>query len=136
MVDAAKKNDKLEELYNHVKPFYDNHIKSQPKETTSNNSLRDDIYKALKETTLGREGLVAIEMMRSEGQEELRRMEKEGLVKKLPVMGSWVSGTPYGLVGERYPKTLKDLLEYRQSGSTKMYSEYNQSKKKNHEKRI
>lgn len=87
--------------------------------TQQGTGLRNEIIKMFKETQLGREGMIPTKAMKPDALMELKALEAEGVVVKLPPseLDRYCPGPRYGLKGESYPMSVGQIQIYRNSPS-------------------
>ena len=96
------------------------------------NEIEELIVHSLKTTGLGLEAMLPTDALLSDGRMGLVTLLEKGVIEKIEhsELCRVCPGTRYGLVGEKYPKTFVELLEYREyresdpSLGLKTFSEY------------
>ncbi len=96
--------------------------------------FQQNVLEALKDTALGREGLIVDTLFKRNVISEINDLIKDGLVVEINSFISFKylpNGTYYGLAGEEYPQNEEEWSRYSNTGASKKisFSEFKQALK-------
>src|SRR5574343_148532 len=109
--------------------FYEDEMTSTALDDTEN-----QVVGALRNTALGREGSIFIDMFSGEGRRAVEKLIKRGIVVKIESHASGLMNRQMiGLADEIYPETHEEFQDYRDSGWSERgsYREFLNAKKSN-----